>query len=140
MLKTMESERLPHDASYKEFFSNPDMVRSLLTSFIPEDFIAELDLSTLERCSGDYVTEDMRERRSDIVWRIGWKDGRWCYLILLLEFQSSMDRWMALRVLSYTSLFLLDLVKTGKVKDDDALPPVFPVVIYNGGRAWTAPP
>ena len=34
MLETIETERLPHDASYKEFFSDPDMVRSLLKRFI----------------------------------------------------------------------------------------------------------
>lgn len=44
----MENERIPHDPSYKQFFSNPDMVASLLRDFVPEDFIRELDFSTLE--------------------------------------------------------------------------------------------
>ena len=46
---------------------------------------------------------------------------------------------MALRTLSYTTLLLLDLVKTGKVRENEGLPPVFPIVIYNGGKAWKAP-
>jgi len=46
---------------------------------------------------------------------------------------------MALRILSYTALLLLDLVKTGKVQESEGLPPVFPIVIYNGGKAWKAP-
>ncbi len=44
--------------------------------------------------------------------------------------------WMALRILSYTSLLLLDLIKTGKVKKGNKLPPVFPIVIYNGIKPW----
>ncbi|WP_366938752.1 Rpn family recombination-promoting nuclease/putative transposase, partial [uncultured Desulfovibrio sp.] len=52
----MKNERLPHDASYKQIFSNPDMVASLLRDFVSEDFISELDFSTLEQCSGSYVT------------------------------------------------------------------------------------
>ena len=60
-------------------------------------------------------------------------------MALLLEFQSTPDHWMALRTLSYTTLLLLDLVKTGKVRENEGLPPVFPIVIYNGGKAWKAP-
>lgn len=135
----MEKERMPHDSAYKQFFSNPEMVESLLRDFVPADFVADLDFSTLERCSGSYVTDDLRERHDDIVWRVGWKKGSWCYVALLLEFQSTPDHWMALRTLSYTSLLLLDLVKTGKVREGEGLPPVFPIVIYNGGKVWKAP-
>jgi len=135
----MEKGRKPHDPAYKQFFSNPEMVASLLRDFVPADFIKDLDFSTLERCSGSYVTDDLRERHDDIVWRVGWKRGSWCYVALLLEFQSTPDHWMALRILSYTALLLLDLVKTGKVQESEGLPPVFPIVIYNGGKAWKAP-
>lgn len=110
----------------RAFFSDPAMVESLLRDFVPEDFIDDLDFSTLERCSGSYVTDDLRERHDDIIWRISWKKDKWCYAVLLLEFQRSQDHWMALRILSYTALLLLDLVKTGKVREQDGLPPVFP--------------
>ena len=135
----MGKERMPHDPAYKQFFSNPEMVESLLRDFVSADFIADLDFSTLERCSGSYVTDDLRERHDDIVWRVGWKKGSWCYVALLLEFQSTPDHWMALRTLSYTTLLLLDLVKMGNVRENEGLPPVFPIVIYNGGKAWKAP-
>ena len=46
---------------------------------------------------------------------------------------------MALRILSYTALLLLDLVKSGKVREQDGLPPVFPIVVYNGNKPWKAP-
>lgn len=133
----MEHERIPHDPSYKQFFSNPDMVASLLRDFVPEDFIRELDFSTLEQCSGSYVTDDLRERHDDIVWRLRWNNS-WCYLYLLLEFQSTSDPWMAVRILAYTALLWQDLIKSGVVREGDRLPPVFPMVIYNGGKAWTA--
>ena len=134
----MGKERMPHDSAYKQFSSNSEMVESLLRDFVSADFIADLDFSTLERCSGSYVTDDLRELYDDIVWRVGWKKGSWCYVALLLEFQSTPGHWMALRTLSYTTLLLLDLVKTGKVRENEGLPPVFPIVIYNGGKAWKA--
>ena len=135
----MSTERLPHDAAYKQFFSDPDMVVSLLRDLVAEDFVDEMDFATLERVPGSYVTDDLRERHDDIVWRVGWKNGKWCYVVLLLEFQSAPDHWMALRMLSYTALLLLDLVKSGQARETEGLPPVFPVVIYNGGRVWQAP-
>ena len=96
----MTSVRFPHDTAYKQFFSNPVMVESLLRDFVPEGFISELDFSTLERVPASYVTEDLRERHDDLVWRVGWKSGSWCYVVLLFEFQSTRDHSMALRVLS----------------------------------------
>lgn len=128
----------PYDAAYKLLFSNPEMVASLLRDFVSEELLAGLDLSTLERCSGSYVTDDLRERHDDMIWRVRRTDGLWCYLYILLEFQSTVDVWMAVRVLAYTALLWQDLIRTGQVREGDTLPPVFPLVLYNGGRRWTA--
>ena len=83
--ESMGNERLPHDPAYKQFFSNPEMVESLLRDFVPEEFVRELDFSTLEQCSGSYVTDDLRERHDDIVWRLRWK-GKFIYVYLVIEF------------------------------------------------------
>jgi hypothetical protein len=45
---------------------------------------------------------------------------------------------MAVRVLTYIGLLYQDLIKSGHVKAGDMLPPVFPLVLYNGRQAWTA--
>lgn len=45
---------------------------------------------------------------------------------------------MAVRVLAYTALLWQDLIRTGEIREGDRLPPVFPIVLYNGGRRWTA--
>ena len=75
-----------------QFFSDRDMVESLLRDFVAEDFIADLDFSTLERCSGEYVSEDLRERRDDVVWRVRWR-GTWAYILLILEFHVYPAPW-----------------------------------------------
>lgn len=133
----MSSEHLPHDPAYKQFFSDPIMVESLLRDFVSEDFINDLDFSTLEHCAGSYVTDDLRERHDDVIWRVRWK-GSWMYLYLLLEFQSSPDPWMAVRILAYTAMLWQDLIRSGVVRKKDPLPPVFPLVIYNGSGTWNA--
>ncbi len=62
----------------------------------------------------------------------------WLYLFLLIEFQSKADPWMALRMLTYVCLLYQDLIKAEQVKPGKKLPPVFPVVIYNGQATWRA--
>ncbi|MDR3175932.1 MAG: Rpn family recombination-promoting nuclease/putative transposase, partial [Desulfovibrio sp.] len=72
----------PHDASYKLLFSHPEMVASLIQDFVPEEWVRELDFSTLERQNGSYVSDDLHERHDDIVWRIRCRD-EWFYIYLL---------------------------------------------------------
>ncbi|NCD25932.1 MAG: transposase, partial [Deltaproteobacteria bacterium] len=131
------STRIPHDGSYKSLFSHPEMVESLIRDFVPEDWVRGLDFSTLERQNGSYVSDDLRERHDDIVWRVRFR-GDWIYVYLLIEFQSAVDPWMALRIMTYAGLLYQDLIRSGLIANGDALPPLFPLVLYNGPDTWTA--
>ena len=71
------------------------------------------------------------------VWRVR-VGGEWVYLYLLLEFQSTVDKYMALRMMVYVGLLYQDLIKRGEVLADGRLPPVLPIVLYNGSQSWTA--
>ncbi len=46
------------------------MVRDLLLGFVPQSWLAGLDIKTLEKVSGNYVSDDLRDREDDIVWRV----------------------------------------------------------------------
>ena len=61
------------------------------------------------------------------------------YVYLLIEFQSSVDHFMAVRVLAYLGLLYQDIIRTGGLTPDRLLPPVLPLVLYNGKPRWTAP-
>ena len=65
--------------------------------------------------------------------------GAWLYLLILLEFQSENDRFMALRILTYTCLTYEELIRRGEVKPGNELPPLLPVAVYNGRSRWRAP-
>lgn len=131
----MSKENLPHDKSYKAFFSQPELVESLLQDFVSEPFIGEFDFSTLERLSSDFISADLRERISDVIWRVKWRDS-WAYIYIILEFQSSPHYWMAVRMLTYTALLWDDLIRNNLLDKDKKLPPVFPFVLYNGDARW----
>ncbi len=126
-----------HDHSYKLLFSHPEMVRDLLTGFVKEAWVEQLDFSTLEKVSGSYITDELRDREDDIIWRVRWGDD-WLYVYLLLEFQSSVDKTMAVRIMSYLGLLYQDLIRQKSLTPSGKLPPVLPVVLYNGEERWTA--
>ena len=128
-----------HDAAYKDLFSRPRMVEDLLRGFAVRGWSDALDFSTLEKLPAEYVSDDLRRRHGDAVWRVRFRDRTWPYLLVMLEFQSTTDPYMAVRILVYTGLLYQDLIRRGALGDDGRLPPVLPVVMYNGRPRWTAP-
>ncbi len=56
--------------------------------------------------------------------------------LLALEFQSSPDRAMALRMEIYVALLRQEVAAEGGLRAGDLLPRVLPVVVYTGGRRW----
>jgi len=127
------------DRGYKNLFSNKEMVRDLLVQFVDPEIVQELDLDldSMVREHSDFVSDDLRERIDDVVWRVKLKD-RTLYLCILVEFQSAEDKWMAVRLLTYVGLLYDDLIKR-RLVDDEGLPPVLPVVVHTGTRRWNAP-
>lgn len=126
-----------HDNGYKNLFSHPEMVRDLLAGFVKEPWVAELDFASLEKVSGSYVADDLRDREDDIIWRVRFRDN-WLYLYILLEFQSTVDKYMAVRLLTYLGLLYQDLIKQRQFASTGLLPPILPIVLYNGKPRWTA--
>jgi predicted transposase YdaD len=127
-----------HDHASKLLFSRRELVADLIRGYVDPTAAAGMDLRTLERCNGTYIAPDLRERRNDLVWRARSRHG-WIYVYLLIEFQSTVDRFMAVRLLAYVALLWQDLIDQGQVTGAGRLPPVLPIVLYNGDRPWSAP-
>lgn len=72
-----------HDTGYKRLFGRPERVRDPLQDWVPGEWLAEADFSTLERINSSYVSERQKERHDDMVWRLRLND-RWMALPLLV--------------------------------------------------------
>lgn len=127
-----------HDASYKSFFSHKAMVEPLLRRIVAQEWMKDLDFSSLEPVKTHFVGPQNRKRDSDLIWRLRLRSrDEWLYVYLLLEFQSTPDDFMALRMLTYTCLLYEDLVKRKQLTPRAVLPPVLPILLYNGKTPWT---
>ena len=124
------------DPIYKRLYAFARMVEDLLrTLFAPDELHADYD--TLEKLSTEYVGDAFQRRHGDTAWRLRTRRGRdWLHVLVMLEFQSTTDAAMALRVLEYTALLYRELLRNGQA-ELGALPPVLPVVLYNGDSPWT---
>ncbi len=117
------------------------MTRDLL-ELLPEDATAELDPRRLRRLPTEHVAASGQRRRADMAWAVGTVEragvvvGSGAEALLALEFQSSPDRAMALRMEIYVALLRQEVAAEGGLRAGDLLPRVLPVVVYTGGRRW----
>lgn len=127
-----------HDSGYKRLFANLTMFRELIQTFVEEDWVDRLDFAHAERVDKSFVSEHYKETEADIIYLVPLRDtGQAVYFYLLLEFQSTVDRFMAVRVGHYMHSLWLDYRESHeRVRH---LPPIFPIVLYNGSERWTAP-
>ena len=127
------------DPIYKRLYAFPEMVADLLRSLFPGNRLGA-DYGSLRKLPAEYVGDDFHQRRGDTVWRLRTAtapDG-WLHVLVMLEFQSRDDAGMALRVLEYTAMLYRELLREGW--GGAPLPPVLPVVLYNGDRPWRSAP
>ncbi|NOZ52128.1 MAG: DUF4351 domain-containing protein [Gammaproteobacteria bacterium] len=129
-----------HDRSYHRLFSEPELLEDLVRNFVDESWVNELDFAKMVRVNAKFHSEALERRDGDIIVRIPFlkEQQREIYLYLLLEFQSTIDEWMALRFGTYVHLLYEQITKEGRLAPDGRLPPVFPLVLYNGDKHWDA--
>ncbi len=140
-----KKKRRRHEPTYRQIFNRPQIMEELLRRYATGPWADQLDFSTLEPVPARFVTKYLKNREADVIWRVkhGPGDGDWFFVFVLLELQSTVKRFMALRLLLYT-LHLCEALLVHKKylaarRARRLLPPVLPVVLYNGEKRWTAP-
>ncbi|KAF0117524.1 MAG: transposase [Rhodospirillaceae bacterium] len=127
------------DSLYHRLFSHPLMVEHLVREFVPEAMAAGLDFSRMERVNAKFHASTGSSREGDVIWRIPTRNGGEIYLYILLEFQSTVDWWMVVHSVVYVGLLWQQIIKERRLKRGDTVPPVLPLVLYNGDARWNAP-
>ncbi|MBF0626540.1 MAG: Rpn family recombination-promoting nuclease/putative transposase, partial [Magnetococcales bacterium] len=97
----MTDSTSPSDPLYHRLFSHPGMVVDLLRAFLEPALLAELDLERLRRHNTKFTAGRGQRRRGDVVWEIPTRRGMPLFVLLMLEFQSEVEEWMALRIAVY---------------------------------------
>ena len=154
------AKHLSYDKLYRKLYAHPKMVEDLIINFVKERFVEHIDFSKLKELKTKFITNKNDMRESDMMFELQIKDEK-VYFYILLEFQSTVDKFMPVRMLTYIMLFYQDWLKKQieykrKIKEKEKkgtldetdieaiyetiqLPAVFPIMLYNGERKWTTP-
>lgn len=122
----------PHDAFFKQVFSQLPHARELIQRYAPPEVVKLLNLDTLERMDTSFVDDELKQHFADLAFRARTIAGGDTYVCLMFEHKSYPDTWVALQLLRYILLVWEFEHKQGRKK----LPVVFPLVVYHGRRKW----
>ena len=128
---------MDYDAAWKRLFGLPILVEHLLLGFVAPA-AKWLNFRSLRELSASWAGADSQQRHGDAVWRVDYGDGSGRSLVLLVEFQSSVDQSMASRVLRYAGMAHDELTRQGELDADGELR-LLSIVVHSGSRTWTAP-
>ncbi|HYO72376.1 MAG TPA: Rpn family recombination-promoting nuclease/putative transposase [Archangium sp.] len=128
----------PHDLFARYTFGHPERAAAELRAVLPAHVVSDVDWSSLRQEPGSVVDPELRETESDLLFTARWRTGGSLLLYVLLEHQSSVDPWMALRMLRYVVRQVERWRQTHP--ESTRLPVIIPLVMYHGpDGAWTAP-
>ncbi|MEZ4529100.1 MAG: Rpn family recombination-promoting nuclease/putative transposase [Desulfobacterales bacterium] len=123
-----------HDRFFKETMTRWENAVSFFRENLPAEIVSQADWRTLRIVKETFITQELRECFSDIVYEIRVR-GTAVLIYLLFEHQSRHDCLMPLRFHHYMG-GLWDLwlrQNPGECR----LPAVIPVLFYHGSEKWT---
>jgi predicted transposase/invertase (TIGR01784 family) len=127
----MAQVQYPHDRFCKEVMGQPDIAAEFLSLYLPAQLVALANFNDITPVKGSFVTVELQEYFSDLLFRVRLRTGAEIYVYILLEHKSDPDKWVAFQLFSYLPP-LLEKIR-GKSKN---LPLILPVVFYHGNRPW----
>lgn len=130
-----------HDTSYRFLLSSKKLFVELLRSFVHKGWVNSIDETNVEEIPHSFVLQDFKRKEADLVYCVQ-LNGQEVVFYLLLEMQSKVDFQMPYCLLLYQVeiwRYLLKDEKKARIrKKSFRLPPIVPIVLYNGKQRWTA--
>lgn len=131
MMKKKNNTPTPHDATFRQFLTQPEVARDFMELHLPAELRAICDLNTLKLESGSFVEDNLRQYFSDVLYSLKTTAGDDGYVHVLLEHQSTPDQHMAFRLIRYAVAAMQRHLEAGHKK----LPLVIPMLFYTGKRS-----
>lgn len=119
-MKKKNTTPTPHDATFRQFLTQPDIARDFMELHLPAELRAVCDLSTLKLESGSFVEDDLRQYFSDVLYSLKTTGGDG-YIHVLIEHQSSPDKHMAFRLIRYAVAAMQRYMNASRLFADPSL-------------------
>lgn len=134
-----DTPQFPHDRLVKWIFSRPEAAAIQLRQALPPSLSSRIDWDSLVRRSDTLIDPQLGARYSDLLYeaKLG-DDAQPALLYVLIEHQSTPDRFMAWRLLRYMVRIWERFIREhhGSV---ERLPLIVPVVLSQAATGWNKP-
>ncbi len=121
-----------HDKFLRAILSDKEIAVSYFRHCLPRHIAGLLDLSTLTQLPDSYISKELRETISDIVYTCRAKgSSKELKISLLLEHKSKPEKFTPVQLGSY--LFSGHLKQ---IAQDRKLSPIIPILLYHGRERW----
>lgn len=121
----------PHDATFKKLFGETEIAKDVIEKNLPKEVLDRLDMDSLEKLDGSFISEKLKETFSDIIYRVK-INNRDAYIALLLEHKSYTDKFAIFQIAGYILDIWHKIITEGKKE----LPVVIPLLVYHGNSNW----
>ncbi len=144
MHKTQDTpiEHFP-DRSLRRLLQDGEYVRGLVQIVAP-DIEVFLDFSRITYEKRSFISKALQERESDVLLSVPFQEDTDALLIyILIEHQSTVDKTMGFRLLSYMVQIWesqrREWEREKLPENERRLQPILPILFYTGDRPWTVP-
>lgn len=138
----MDRPNQPHDAFIKALLDAPERASIILRENLPAAISAKLAPADPRPLPGSYIDPELGESQSDRLFEAELLDGRPAYIYVLIEHKSAPDPLTPLQLLGYQQRIwrrYIEHSQQGRAQRSRRLPPIIPLVLYNGRQEWDIP-
>ncbi len=130
----MSQRSTPHDALFRAILDSPMRAAAILRQHLPSEIAAQLAAAP-EPLDGTFIDDELRNSQSDSLFKVRLVDGRPAYIYALLEHKARPDARTPVQLLRY----MTRIWDRHGDADMRRLPPIIPMVVYQGTSPWTVP-
>ena len=124
-----------HDHFIAKAMARTRVAKEFFQSHLPSEVRKLVDLDTLQQCNIKLLSNILGEGIVDFLYSVKFGDEEG-YLSILLEHQSSPDKYMTFRIQKYMLRIYEEHLRK---KPNTNLPLIFPIILYAGQSKYNAP-
>jgi predicted transposase/invertase (TIGR01784 family) len=114
----------------KELLSDKEVAIDFLKEYLPKEIIENIEINSISQEKTSYISTNLKESFSDIVWRFETKTEP-LKVCLLLEHKSYKDPNVVFQILEYLALGYQQQLKNQKKVEL-----IVPILYYHGESKW----
>lgn len=124
-----------HDKFVRESFSDVRRAASFFEQFLPKELVSSLELSTLSLLKESYITNDLGEYFSDLVFEAKLSGNeKQVDIAILFEHKSAPDKNVLIQVGYYMFSHWFNCIRR-----KEKLKVIIPIIYYQGKKEWELP-